>query len=114
MINTNEELFEYKGTVALIGDELALEVGRVCPQLKKKKVLTRHQIEIYKDKVGSNTIKMEKARESRKGKGGRHALPDLTTEEFEKLSSKEQLTYRNRIWKRNSRKDIATRKENEN
>lgn len=113
MINTKEELFEYKGAVALIGDELALEVGRVCPQLKKKKVLTRHQIELFKDKVGNNYTKMEKARGSRKGKGGRHALPDLTTEEFEKLSAKEQLTYKNRIWKRDSRKAIAARKANE-
>lgn len=107
MINTNEELFEYKGAVALIGDELAIEVGRVCPQLKKKKVLTRHQIEVYKDKVGSNITKMEKARGSRKGKGGRHKLPDLTTEEFEKLNKKEQLRYRNRMWKRSSRINLA-------
>lgn len=37
-------------------------------------------------------------------KGGRKKLPDLSQEEFERLSKEEQLKYKNRIWKRNSRK----------
>ena len=61
-------------------------------------ILDSDQLERLKKFAKAKEAFRENAR-----KGGRKKLPDLTEEEFLKLSKDEQLKYKNRIWKRKSR-----------
>lgn len=95
MINTKEELLKTSAAAVLVSDELLKELRALCPQIPNKKTLTRHSIELVR-KAG---------KPSRKGIGGRKAMPE--PEDASKLEGKELLRYRNRIWKRESRKRLG-------
>lgn len=110
MIKTKEDLFDSPAEFSAIGRELAEELYKSTKNAELKALLDKNKPNVLislglkvalKTSYEAQKDRMSKARDSRKGKGGRPRLPDPT--EPEKLTGAELRKYNFRKWQRECR-----------
>lgn len=114
MIKTRDELFKSSAPSSVITRQLGEDLYTSTRNRKlkalldtgKKNVLISAELKSELSRsLSAKQSNMEKARVSRKGKGGRPRLPDPDPANLERLTGPELKRYKNRMWQREWRKN---------